>query len=94
VDNIIPLDMLVKLLTKKLLFVKLSLMRLDEKLTAILSDFFLDIAKAFFVATFITPALGKASSLSQVLWILTSGLTNVILFLALSWYLAKLGEKL
>lgn len=68
-------------------------MKVDAKLTAILSDFCLDIAKAFFVATFVTPSLSGISSLLGILFVLTKGFLNVILFLVASWQLAKLGDR-
>ena len=65
---------------------------IDSKLTGLLSDFFLDISKASFVATFVTPALGSVTSGSEILLVLTRGLMNVILYLYLSWLLAGYNE--
>ncbi|MBI3576894.1 hypothetical protein HY086_02575 [Candidatus Gottesmanbacteria bacterium] len=66
----------------------------DIKLAHLLSDFFLDISKAYFIATFVTPALTGASEIGVVLAILTKGLVNVILFLMLAWQFATLEETL
>ena len=67
-------------------------MKIDGTLAHILSDFFLDGAKAFFVATFVTPSLNNISSLPELLFVLTRGLLNVTLFLIASWQIAKLGK--
>lgn len=68
-------------------------MEIDAKLAHLLSSFFLDIAKAAFVATFITPSLLQATSLVEIASLLTRGLINVILFLFLSWQLAQFEER-
>lgn len=65
---------------------------IDSKLARILSDFFSDIAKAYFIATFIAPSLTGASAFELVL-LLTKGLVNVILFLVLAWLLSKMEDK-
>jgi hypothetical protein len=62
---------------------------LDTKLAALLSDFSLDIAKAWFIAIFVSMDPTKISTFSAALWFLTKGLANVTLFLYLSWVLAK-----
>ena len=68
-------------------------MRLDAKLANLLSSFFLDIAKAYFIGTFIAPSLTDVSSLLELLLILTRGLGSAIVALVFSWYFAKLEEK-
>lgn len=67
-------------------------MKIDAKLAKLLSEFFLDIAKAFFIATFVTPSLSGISSFIEILLVLTRGLLNAILFLVFAWYFAKLGK--
>lgn len=69
-------------------------MILDRKLAGILSNFCLDIAKAFFVATFITPSLSGLSLWWDILLVLIKGLVFVIVFLLASWYLARLEGEL
>ena len=66
-------------------------MKFDSKLSGLLSDFFLDIAKASFIAAFVTPALSATTSVSGVMLVLIRGLLNVILYLYLAWLLA--GQK-
>jgi len=68
-------------------------MKIDATLLGLLSDFCLDAAKGFFAATFVTPSLGSVSSLGDIILILTRGLLNVILLLALSWWLASLQKQ-
>jgi|GEM_PF-4332072 len=68
-------------------------MYIDKTLARLLSDFFLDIAKAFFIATFITTSFSNISSFSEILLVLTRGIANVILSLLLAWKLAKFKEK-
>jgi hypothetical protein len=61
----------------------------DSKLLQLLSDFFLDIAKAWFIAVFVTLDPTRLSTLPDALLFLTKGLLNVTLYLYLSWTLAK-----
>ncbi len=68
-------------------------MILDSKLAGILSNFCLDIAKAFFAVTFITPSLGGLSSWWEVILVLTKGMAGVTIAIILSWQFAKLEEK-
>lgn len=72
----------------------ISSMVLDSKLARILSNFCADIAKAYFVATFITPPLSGEFSLGQGFLILIKGAVDVILFLILSWHFAKMEDKI
>lgn len=65
---------------------------IDRTLTRILSDFCLDIAKAYFVATFITPSIFGVSNSIIILAILTKGLMIVILLLYCSYMLEKLYD--
>ena len=64
----------------------------DSKLTKLLSDFCLDVAKASFVVGFVTPAV--AASLFDFLLLLTKSLLVTILFVYFAWKFAKLEEKL
>lgn len=50
---------------------------IDPRLAGLLSDFFLDISKAFFIATFITPKLEESIDFSGVFFILIKGLFSV-----------------
>lgn len=67
-------------------------MILDAKLAGILSNFCLDIAKAFFVATFVTPGLSGEFNLPEVALVLTRGVFVVTILILLSWKLEKLKE--
>lgn len=67
-------------------------MMLDKKLAGILSNFCADIAKAYFVATFITPSLSGLSLWWEILLVLIKGLVFVTMLILLSWRLAKLGD--
>ncbi|MBI3103477.1 hypothetical protein HYZ05_00895 [Candidatus Daviesbacteria bacterium] len=69
-------------------------MVLDSKLAGILSNFCLDIAKAYFVAAFVTPALSGLTNWWEILFVLIKGLLFVIIFLLASWYLARLEDQL
>lgn len=68
-------------------------MKIDAKLLHILSDVFIDIAKAFFIAAIVAPALSSVS-----LWESVSALTkNYLLgtvFLLIAWQLAKFKERI
>lgn len=68
-------------------------MTIDPKLAGLLSDFFLDIAKAYFIAAFITPAISNSPSAVFAILSLTRTLLLAILFVLISWQLAKLEEK-
>ena len=63
-------------------------MFLDRRLSKLLSEFFLDISKAWFVASFVTAPLSSFDNLSMFLGSLTRGLLNVILFMYMAWMLA------
>ncbi len=65
---------------------------MDPKLARILSDFCLDIAKGFFIATFVTPAISEVSSWWVVALILIKGLFAVTMGLLFAWKFAKLEE--
>ncbi|MEK7571167.1 MAG: hypothetical protein AAB553_02745 [Patescibacteria group bacterium] len=67
-------------------------MKIDKKLAKILSNFYADLAKAYFIGTFITPILNGISSLNEFAWILTKGLLSVILLLLIAWRFAKVDE--
>lgn len=68
-------------------------MVLDAKLAGILSNFCLDISKAFFVATFVTPSLSGLYYWFEILLVLIKGTIFVTIFILLSWQFAKLGEN-
>lgn len=67
-------------------------MTIDKTLARLLSNFFLDIAKAIVIATFITPSFSGAS-IYEWLALLTRGLVSATFFLLVSWWLAKEEEK-
>ncbi len=67
-------------------------MVLDPKLAGVLSDFCLDIAKAYFVAAFVTPPLSTGPVLVTILMLLR-GLIAAILFIVLSWQFLKLKDR-
>lgn len=67
-------------------------MILDSKLAGILSNFCLDIAKAYFVAAFVAPPLSTGSVLVTIL-MLIRGLIAAILFIVLSWQFLKLKDR-
>ena len=67
-------------------------MVLDRKLSKLLSEFFIDISKAWFVASFITAPLSNFDNLTMFLESLTRGLLNVILFMYMAWMLAVDNE--
>lgn len=69
-------------------------MILDRKLAGILSNFCADIAKAYFVATFVTPALSGLTMWWEIVFVLIKGVVFVIVFLLASWYLARSEDKL
>lgn len=69
-------------------------MKIDSKLARILSDFFLDLAKAAFVGTFITNAFSPGQTLGAIIFTLTRALVSVILFLLISWQLARLETEI
>jgi len=50
---------------------------IDPKLAGLLSDFFLDIAKAFFIASFITPELSHVKNIFELFSVLFNGLICV-----------------
>ncbi len=56
---------------------------IDSKLARILSDFCLDIAKAYFISAFVTAPI-NSSSLSLTILALLKGLIAAILFIVLS----------
>lgn len=69
-------------------------MILDSKLAGILSNFCLDIAKALFVTTFVTPSLSGLSLGWELSLALTRGLAGVTIAIILSWQFTKLEEEL
>lgn len=66
-------------------------MVLDSKLAKILSSFCEDIAKAYFIATFVTPQLSGLSGW-EIILSLTRGLAGVIIAIILAWQFAKLEK--
>lgn len=63
-------------------------MLLDKKLSKLLSDFFLDISKAWFIASFISPViLGQSGFV--VFTTLLKGILNVIFYLVVSYWFIK-----
>lgn len=66
---------------------------IDNKWAIILSDFCLDIAKAYFIALFISPTIAiYITSPSKFLLLLTKGMVNVIMFLGFSRYLLQVKK--
>lgn len=76
-------------MTEILLIVRVCVMRIDKTLARLLSNFFLDIAKAFFIATFITPTVSQISSFLEIIVLLTKGMSSVTVAIGIAWYLAK-----
>lgn len=66
---------------------------IDSKLAKLLSDFTLDIAKAFFVAAFVTQPLSHETNLFNLLIPLYKSLINVILFILVSRQLLNFTTK-
>ncbi|MBI5123719.1 hypothetical protein HZA75_07710 [Candidatus Roizmanbacteria bacterium] len=64
---------------------------IDNKWATILSDFCLDISKAYFIATFVSPSINIVS-LAQIFFILIRGIINVIIFLWFSRYLLQVKK--
>lgn len=61
---------------------------LDRKLSKLLSEFFLDISKAWFIASFVSPViLGQTGF--EVFTTLFQAILNVIFYLGLSYMLVK-----
>ena len=59
---------------------------LDKQWANLLSDFFLDIAKACFITAFIAPFSGNDQFLNQLL-ILIKAMVNVIIYLSVARYI-------
>ncbi|PIP63386.1 hypothetical protein CO165_04515 [Candidatus Roizmanbacteria bacterium CG_4_9_14_3_um_filter_33_18] len=64
---------------------------IDNKWATILSDFCLDISKAYFIAAFVSPAINIVSS-AQIFFVLIRGIINVIIFLWFSRYLLQIKK--
>lgn len=65
---------------------------MDAKLAELLSSFFLDVSKAWFVALFITFDF-SGDSVLLMLSRLMLGLFNVIFYVYLSWKFSKISKK-
>ncbi len=76
-------------MTEVSLIVKVFVMTIDKTLARLLSNFFLDIAKAFFIATFVTPTVSQTSSFLEIFLLLTKGMSSVTVAIGIAWYLAK-----
>lgn len=63
-------------------------MLLDKKLAKLLSEFFLDISKAWFIASFISPVILNQSGFA-VFTTLSKGVFNVIFYLIVSYWFNK-----
>ena len=68
-------------------------MRIDPKLASLLSGFFLDVSKASFIGTFITPYFSNLPTYFDLFTVLTKGLIGAILALIIAWLFAKLAEE-
>jgi len=66
-------------------------MPINPKLAHILSDFFLDIAKAWFIATFVTPNFISINP-AQLVGFLIKGTFSVMLYLLLAYQFSKLEK--
>lgn len=64
-------------------------MVIDQKMAGLLSDFFLDIAKAVFIATFIAPSMQKSANSLEILLLFSQGVLNTIIFLVISRFLLQ-----
>ena len=63
-------------------------------MAGILSNFCADIAKAYFIAAFITPILNSSTSWLEIIFVLIRGLIAVTILIIMSWRFAKLeGEQ-
>jgi hypothetical protein len=60
-------------------------MLIDRKLSNILSEFFLDISKASFIAMFITSPTTDYGDIYNTVIVLTRYIFGVILFMYLAW---------
>ena len=68
-------------------------MKLDSKLAELLSSFFADAAKVFYAATFISPAFLGAESTLKTFQIILKGLLNVVIYMYIAWYFAKIKDQ-
>jgi len=59
-------------------------MIIDTKWASLLSNFFLDISKAYFIAGFISPQFRLNAGIFETMYILMKSATNVIIFLYIS----------
>lgn len=63
---------------------------IDSKLAYLLSKFFLDLAKTYYITTFITPPLvGTAMGI----YLLTKGVASIIIFLYLAREMLKFTDS-
>lgn len=63
-------------------------MLIDRKLSKLLSEFFLDISKAWFIASFISPVILNQTGF-EIFTTLFKGALNVIFYLLLSYMLIR-----
>lgn len=68
-------------------------MRIDKTMAGLLSNLFLDLAKAYFIAAVVTPSLSGTSSIFELLFLLTKGMLNGIVFTLAAWYFARRKEQ-
>lgn len=62
---------------------------MDAKSAYLLSDFFLDISKAFFIATFVTTPVSGISNPLEITFLFTKGLLNAFLFITIARYMLE-----
>lgn len=67
-------------------------MYINKNFSKLLSDFFLDISKAVFITTFITPTIVSLSNPMEQILLLSKGLINVIFLLLISWQLLEVSK--
>jgi len=62
---------------------------MDNKSAYLLSDFFLDISKAFFIATFVTTPISGISNPLEIVFLFTKEILNAFLFIIISRYMLE-----
>ena len=75
-----------------LLYGKITPMFIDSNLAELLSNFFLDIAKAIFIASFITTPI--LYSLEGFIYVVIKGISGTIIFLYFSNEFARIKDIL
>ena len=68
-------------------------MIIDQKMAGLLSDFFLDMAKAIFITTFIAPPLQKVENPFEIMLTFGKGILTVVIFLTISRRFLQIRSK-